>query len=197
MAKPALCVVEFAMVTVTPVMREAEMVMKSKGGNFPLINRFGAGLWVALALVAGLAWAAGQVMSVQVRTSKLRARPSFLGTTVSEVTYGTQVTVGSRQGPWVHITGPQGQTGWLHESALSGKDLAMVSGETEAATGASSEEIALAGKGFSDQVEQEYRQQNQGLDYKTVDRIEKIVVTPEQAEAFLAAGQVKPAEGGR
>jgi uncharacterized protein YgiM (DUF1202 family) len=197
MAKPLHCEAEWAVILVNSVWREAEMVMKSMGSNFPLICRFGAGLWVAVALVAGLAWAAGQVMSVQVRTSNLRVRPSFLGTTISKVTYGTQVTVDSRQGPWVKVTVSQGQTGWLHESALSEKELAMVSGETEAATGASGEEIALAGKGFSDQVEQEYRQQNQGLDYQTVDRIEKIVVTPEQAVAFLAAGQVKPAEGGR
>ena len=173
------------------------MLMKSRGHNFSLVWRNGAGLWVALALVAGLAWAAGQVMSVQVRSSKLRSRPSFLGSTVSEMTYGTQVSVGSRQGPWVQVTGPQGKTGWLHESALSEKELAMVSGQTEAATGASGEEIALAGKGFSDQVEREYRQQNQDLDFDTVDRMEKIVVTPEQAAAFLAAGQVSPAEGGR
>ena len=173
------------------------MLMKSRGHNFSLVWRNGAGLWVALALVAGLAWAAGQMMSVQVRSSKLRSRPSFLGSTVSEMTYGTQVSVGSRQGPWVQVTGPQGKTGWLHESALSEKELAMVSGQTEAATGASGEEIALAGKGFSDQVEREYRQQNQDLDFDTVDRMEKIVVTPEQAAAFLAAGQVIPAEGGR
>lgn len=172
-------------------------MMKSIGGNFPFKNPLGTGLWVALALVAGLAWAAGQVLSVQVRTSKLRERPSFLGTPVSEVSYGTQVTVSSRQGPWVKVTTGRGQTGWLHQSALSEKDLAMVSGQVEAATGASGEEIALAGKGFNDQVEREFREQNQDLNFDTVDRMEKIVVTPQQAAAFLAAGQVTPAEGGR
>lgn len=173
------------------------MMLKSRNGIFSLGRRFGSGLWVAMVLAAGIAWAAGQVLTVQVRTSKLRSRPSFLGTSVAEVTYGTQVTVGSRQGPWVQVTAPQGKTGWLHESALSEKDLAMVSGGTEAATGASGDEIALAGKGFNDQVEQEYRQQNQDLNFSDVDRIEKIVVTPEQAAAFLDAGQVKPTEGGR
>ncbi len=173
------------------------MMMKSRDSKFPLSRRLGAGLWVALVLVAGLAWAAGQVMSVQVRTSNLRSRPSFLGATVTEMVYGTQVRVGARQGSWVHVTGPQGRTGWLHESALSEDELAMVSGDAIAATGASSEEIALAGKGFNDQVEQEYRKQNRDLDFQTVDRMEKIVITPEQAAAFLAAGQVKPTEGGR
>jgi hypothetical protein len=177
--------------------RKAEMMLKSRQGIFAKGRRLGVGLGIALGLAMGMAWAAGQVMTVQVRESKLRSRPSFLGTTVAEVTYGTQVTVGSRQGPWVQVAAPHGTSGWLHESALSDKDLAMVAGGTEAATGASGEEIALAGKGFNDQVEQEYRKQNQDLDFTEVDRIEKIVVTPEQAAAFLEAGQVKPLAGGR
>lgn len=170
---------------------------KSRYGTFPKGRRMGTGLWVALALVVGLAWATGEVLTVQVRETKLRSRPSFLGATVSDVSYGTQVTVASRQGPWVQVTAPRGKSGWLHESALSKEDLAMVSGGTEAATGASGEEIALAGKGFTDQIEKEYRKQNQDLDFAEVDRIEKIVVTPEQAAAFLDAGQIKPTEGGR
>lgn len=172
-------------------------MMTSVFRNFSIKPRLGAGLWAALILTAGLAWAAGQVMSVQVRTTKMRSRPSFLGTTVSEMTYGTQVKIISQQGPWIQVTSPQGKSGWLHESALSKKELAMVSGGTEAATGASGEEIALAGKGFNAQVESEFRKRNQELDFKPVDRMEKLVITPEQAAAFLAAGQVESTEGGR
>lgn len=153
-------------------------------------------LMVAL-LVAGLAWAAGQVMSVQVRTSQLRSRPSFLGSTVTEVGYGAQVTVKSHKGSWVEVSVPGGQSGWLHESALSEDELAMVSGELEANTGASGEEIALAGKGFNKQVEGEYRKQNGDLDFTWVDLMETMVISPEQAEEFLAAGEVEPNEGGR
>lgn len=172
-------------------------MMTSVFRNSFIKPRLGAGLWAALILTAGLTWAAGQVMSVQVRSTKMRSRPSFLGSTVSEMTYGTQVKMVSQQGPWIQVTGPQGKTGWLHESALSEKDLAMVSGGTEAATGASGEEIALAGKGFNAQVENEFLKQNPDLDFKLVDRMEKVVITPEQAAAFLAAGQVEPTEGGR
>ncbi len=153
-------------------------------------------LVVAL-LVAGLAWAAGQVMSVQVRTSQLRSRPSFLGSTVTEVGYGAQVTVNSQRGPWVQVTTSEGQSGWLHESALSEDELVMVSGELEAQTGASGEEIALAGKGFSDQVEGEYRKIHGDLDYTWVDLMEKMVISPEQAQEFLVAGEIQPNEGGR
>ena len=163
----------------------------------PSRKRLGASLMMALFLVAGLAWAAGEVMSVQVRTTKLRSKPSFLGATVVEVGYGAQITVKSTRGPWVEVTAPGGETGWLHESALSEDELAMVSGTINANTGASSEEIALAGKGFNDQVESEYQKKHGDLDYTWVDLMEKMVITPEQAEEFLAAGQVEPNEGGQ
>ncbi len=172
------------------------MTIRRRRSSFPRRRRFTLGLWVGLLLLAGVAWAAGQAMSVQVRTTKLRARPSFLGSTISDVDYGTKVTVESRRGPWVQVALAGGRSGWIHESALSEKKLAMSSGQTTANTGASGEEIALAGKGFSDEVEQEYRNQHSEQDYTWVDFMETIVISPEQAEQFLAAGQVKPAEGG-
>ena len=127
----------------------------------------------------------------------MRSKASFLGSTVGEVGYGTQVTVISQRGPWVQVTAPDGASGWLHESALSEDELAMVSGSIDAETGASGEEIALAGKGFNEQVEGEYQKENEDLDYTWVDLMEKMVISPQQAEEFLNAGQVKPSEGGR
>ncbi len=160
-------------------------------------RRLGVGLLTAMLVIAGVVWAAAEVMNVQVRTTKLRSRPSFLGSTVAEVGYGAQVTVKGRQGPWIEVTALDGESGWLHESALSEDELAMVSGTIDAKTGASGEEIALAGKGFNDQVENEYKKKHGDLDYTWVDLMEKIVITSEQAEAFLAAGQIVPAKGGR
>ncbi len=160
-------------------------------------KRAGTVFLVSLCLMAGLAWAASEVMSVQVRTTKLRSRPSFLGSTVAEVGYGAQMTVISSRGPWVQVTAPDGETGWLHQSALSEDELAMVSGTIDANTGASGEEIALAGKGFNDQVENEYQKKHSELDYTWVDLMEKMVITPEQAEVFLAAGEIKPTDGGQ
>ncbi len=172
-------------------------MMNFRGSSWPTGRRWAGGLLVTIVLAAGVAWAAGQMMSVQVRSTKLRSRPSFLGATVAEVIYGSQVTVGDQRGPWTQVTDADGHTGWLHESALSQEKLTMVSGSAEAATGASSDEIALAGKGFNSQVEQEYREQNSSVDFATVDRMEQVVVTPEQAAAFLAAGQIQPPNGGQ
>ncbi len=154
-------------------------------------------LLAAILLLVGLAWAAGEIMSVQVRTGQLRARPSFLGAKVADVRYGAKVTVKDRRGPWVEVWDEAGHKGWLHESALSEKNLQMASGNVEAATGASGEEVALAGKGFNEQVENEYRKQNKDLDYAWVDRMETIVISAQQAEEFLNKGDIQPQEGGR
>jgi len=161
-------------------------------------RRLAAGsLFALFLLLAGLTWAAGEIMSVQVRTSHLRSKPSFLGARQAEVVYGAKVTVQGRRGPWVEVTDAAGHQGWLHESALSEKNLQMASGSIEAGTGASGEEVALAGKGFNEKVEKEYRKQNGDLDYSWVDRMETIVVTAPEAEKFLRQGDVQPREGGR
>lgn len=167
---------------------------KLTGGRGP---RSVGGLLAALLVLAGLVWAAGEMMSVQVRTGQLRSRPSFLGSRIAEVDYGTRVTVLARRGSWVEVQDPDGRQGWLHESALSEKSLTMSSGDVEAASGASGDEIALAGKGFNEQVEKEYRKQNTKLDYTWVDRMETVVVTAEEAQKFLSEGGIEPAEGGR
>lgn len=151
----------------------------------------------AVMLVCGLAWAAGDMLSVQVKSGKLRSRPSFLGKVVGQMSYGQPVTLKEQKGSWVKIVGANGESGWLHESALSDEEITMKAGSEAVQVGASSEELALAGKGFNPTVENEYQKENPDLNYALIDRIETIVVTPEQAEAFLAAGQVEPNEGGR
>ncbi len=146
----------------------------------------------AVLLLAACAWAIGEVMSVQVRSGALRSRPSFLGKVTTEVSYGTQVTVKSERGPWIKVTDTSGNTGWIHDSALTKRELKLVAGDVAVETGASMDEIALAGKGFNSQVENEYKKGQSGDGFKWVDKMETVVITVEQAEKFLAAGQVIP-----
>lgn len=152
----------------------------------------------AVLLVAVTAWAIGEVMSIQVRDGSLRSRPSFLGKISAELQYGTQVTVQAKRGPWVKVTDGQGNSGWIHNSALTERELELVSGDAAAAAGASTDEIALAGKGFNSQVEEEYKKGLTGEGFRWVDKMETFVVSPIQAEKFLSNGNVKPnLEGGR
>jgi uncharacterized protein YgiM (DUF1202 family) len=148
--------------------------------------------WLALAIVvlaAMCAWAAQQ-MSVQVKETQMRAKPSFVGASVAKLTYGTQVTVLEQKGPWIRVRGTGGREGWVHQSALTTKKVQLASGGKDAATGAGNDELALAGKGFTADVEKTFKEENADLDFAWVDRMETWVVPAEDAEKFLAAGEV-------
>jgi hypothetical protein len=58
--------------------------------------------------------------------------------------------------------------------------------------------VALAGKGFNEQVESSFRKQNKNLDYTWINRMETFKVSPDQMRSFLAQGNVTPpSEGGK
>ena len=141
-----------------------------------------------LALAASAAWAA-QEMSVQVRDGQLRNRGSFLGTVVGTVAYGDRVTVNQTQAGWCEVS-IAGKTGWIHESALTPKKVVLASGTADARAGASGEEVALAGKGFSKEVEAEYKKQNKNVDYTWVDWMGRQTVPSEQLVEFLKQGDL-------
>lgn len=83
-------------------------------------------------------------------------------------------------------------TGWIHNSALSEKEIVLRPGDTDVQKAASQREITLAGKGFNPEVEKEYRKLNPNLDFKWVDRMEKIVVSDEEMMKFIKEGQLSP-----
>ena len=142
-----------------------------------------------LALAASAAWAA-QEMSVQVRDGQLRNRGSFLGTVVGTVAYGDRVTVNQTQAGWCEVAKADGAKGWIHESALTPKKVVLASGTADARAGASGEEVALAGKGFSKEVEAEYKKQNKNVDYTWVDWMGRQTVPSEQLVEFLKQGDL-------
>ena len=145
---------------------------------------------LALALLLAVAALAAQQLSVQVRETRMRVRPSYLGPATETVSYGDRLTVLEERGPWRHVRTDGGATGWLHASALTEKRVVLQAGDTDVATGADEAELALAGKGFNAEVEEAFKQQNADIDYTWVDRMSAWTVTPEQAAAFLADGQV-------
>jgi len=144
-------------------------------------------LAVLLVISVGAAFAAP--MSVQVRNCKVRATPSQLGNVVATVDYGAVVQAGAPQKGWYLVTLADGKTGWLHESALSKKAIAMRAGTSDAATGASSDEVALAGKGFNEQVEAKMRADGK-LDYTWVDRMATFQVDANEISQFRTQGHL-------
>ena len=58
-----------------------------------------------------------------------------------------------------------------------------------------SDELALAGKGFSEEAENAYRASDSNLNFAEIDRIEKITVSSEELASFKKEGGLVPQGG--
>jgi len=142
---------------------------------------------VLLTLVSCMAFAGS--MSVQVQQSKVRATPSQLGSVIDTVKYGDVVEAGELKSGWYPVTTLTGKKGWLHESALSKKPIKMSAGATTVAAGVSSDEVALAGKGFNEQVEAKLKAEGT-LDFTWVDKMVKYNIDADKIMAFRTQGHL-------
>ena len=150
-------------------------------------------------LCLGVTAEAQKVLSVQVKEGQLRATPSHLGKIIARVSYGDRVNVLEEKGSWkkVSVSGGKAQ-GWMHATALTNKRIALKAGQGNVGSSVSGDEIALAGKGFSEEVEAQYRKNNKNLEYTWIDRMEAIKVSPDQMEDFITGGRLTlRGEGGR
>ena len=151
-----------------------------------------------LIILTGLAVFAVEqkMMSIQVKNGDVRSSPSFLGKIVGQLKYGDQVAVQNVKGSWYFIDRPEGSTdGWMHSSALSVKKIVLNPGASDAEQAASSDEITLAGKGFNQQVENDFKSKNPQVDFTWIDKMEKMTVSQNQIQAFIKEGQLAPKGG--
>lgn len=146
--------------------------------------------------VAATVWAVSNTYSVHVRKGQIRQQPSFLGQVVKELPYGERVEVLSENPPWVEVKDDAGDTGWMHLSALTSKRIKLRRDESNEKSSATSDEIALAGKGFNQAVESDLKANRTATNYDWVDYMEQIVITPSEMEQFLSQGGVQAARGG-
>jgi len=135
-----------------------------------------------------------EFLSVQVKQGQLRSTPSFLGNVTATLAYGDKVELIEDKGAWKMVT-IRKIKGWMHASALTAQTIALQAGKADVKTGATSSELALAGKGFNAKVEAEFKKKNKNFDYNTVDRMEALAIKPGQMQAFLKQGEVSPPEG--
>lgn len=131
------------------------------------MKRFCVLLVLFLSLPA-LAWA--EVMYVQVAKTRLLTKPSAFSRSKATLSYRTKVEVITKTGAYFKVKTKRG-TGYVpkrslvvtkpkYSSRLKGKYI-------------SSEEVALATKGFNEQVESDYRRQHNNLPYAALDQLEK------------------------
>jgi len=132
-------------------------------------------------------WAA-ETQYIQVKEAPVRDKASALGKLLGTIPYTTPVIVLEKAGAWARISCSEPKlNGWISQSAITVKNLGLKAG-AGGTSSASSNEVALAGKGFNEQVEKEYRSQNSQLDFDWVDKMEAIKVTDEELAVFLSDG---------
>lgn len=150
---------------------------------------------VIICLVSSIA-AADSLMSIQIKKAQLRVTPSFLGKIATELRYADRVSVLEKKDAWIKVRpAAVNVEGWLHASALTSKKIVLKPGAADVAQAASSDELALAGKGFSKQVEGEFQTKNPRLDYTWINRMEQMVASQDQINRFLKDGKLS-FEGG-
>lgn len=113
-------------------------------------------------------------MSVQVNDAAVRLEPSFLSDVAGTLDYGDAVGVLEEAEGWQRVKAVASPVaGWMHASALTKKEVKLEAGESDANVQASQEELAAGGRGFNQEVEDKFREENKDLDpaYRKLDRL--------------------------
>jgi hypothetical protein len=133
------------------------------------------------------------LVRVQTAQAVLRSSPQPLGEIRYTLSYGDAAVRREVRDGWV-LLAPEarpGFEGWTHHSAVTQREIEWAAGEETVDSGASSDELALAGKGFDEQVEEEYRSQTD-LDFTWVDRMSEYEVDQARKREFLEEGGLEP-----
>ena len=148
--------------------------------------------FIALAgvLCAVILLYAADTMIVKVKETKLKSSPQFFASTVVSLNAGAQLEKIETQGSWVKVKTSNGAVGWLHLSAVQDRKFSLLAVSSPTKTGATADEVALAGKGFNKQVEDAYKSKNTDVDFLWVDRMLKIIISENDLLAFLKGGRL-------
>jgi len=133
----------------------------------------------------------GGTMYVAVKSVNLKSSTGFFARTLGKLDYGERVTVVQVSGNHLEVRSAVNSsvTGWTAASNLTPRQIIVSSSNTTSAG-----EIALAGKGFNQEVEQSYRNQQGELNYADVDKVEGISLNEDELKRFLEDGRLSMGE---
>ena len=149
-------------------------------------------LFLGLCFITSVVFAA--TVKVITQEAVIRKDKRFFSPPVTRAPYGSVVQQLERQGDWLRVD-YQGKQGWVHISAVQEQKFqpsSLVGGQ---AREASQDEVALAGKGFTPEVEKAFREKNPKMRYDLVDRIQSYNIDEAKLQAFIRAGNLKEPGG--
>lgn len=130
----------------------------------------------------------GTTVYVAVQASNLKDGKGVFAKNIVSVSYGDSLLVVSSDKKKTQVTTISNKTGWIATGSLTKKKI--IKSAKGGTVKASSSEIALAGKGFSEEAENAYKASKPNLDYDTVDKIETINISESDLHTFAKEGKL-------
>jgi uncharacterized protein YgiM (DUF1202 family) len=138
----------------------------------------------AMSLSAVAAQTPGSTMYVAIKNADVRASAGFFASVRGTLSLGSPVTVVRAGAKWMDIRSVNpALSGWIASTALTNRRV-IFSGHTPRVG-----EVAMAGKGFSGEIEQIYRE-GEELDYSSVDAMESFTIPDQELYKFLVEGRL-------
>jgi hypothetical protein len=149
-------------------------------------------LLVLALLVSGTLFAqikSGSPAWVSAKKADIKSSTGFFAGTRGSLVLGVEVSVISINGKWAEVRSVTNTSlsGWTTASNLSARRI-VASGTT-----ASASEVALAAKGFNQEVQNEYKTKGE-LNYADVDKTEAITVSQDDLYKFVTEGRLNTGE---
>lgn len=154
--------------------------------------------WIARLLIGVVTLGVGELaclaetLYLGVQSAPIRSTPSPFGKTLGTMSHGTAVTILQKQEGWYMVQTPAGLQGWANQSQFQKDKVVLTAGQSTAQTGASAKEQGAAAKGFTPQVEAQYKDKNPDLTvaYGKIDRMEKLRASETEVVQFLKEGGI-------
>lgn len=149
-------------------------------------------LGILLCAAALFAVQNGETVYVAVKKADIKSGTGNFDKVVAQASYGDELVVDKASNKFhrVHKASDPSVAGWIPATSVTTKKIVTSSKKVTA----SADEIALAGKGFSEQVEDGYKTANKKLDYSNVDRLESFRITDSSLKTFIEDGELNGAE---
>lgn len=134
----------------------------------------------------------GETVYVAVKKASIKAGTGNFDKVIAQAAYGDELIVDKASNKFhrVHKASDASVAGWIPANSVTTKKIVARSKKVSA----SADEIALAGKGFSEQVENGYKTSNKKLDYSSVDRLESFRISDSSLKSFIEDGELYGAE---
>ncbi len=135
----------------------------------------------------------GDKVYVSVKTVTLKSTDGAGAKKVLDLSYGDELKVVSVSGKNIQVqqTGGSKKSGWIPSNSVTKKKIVKTSSGGKVS--ANSSELALAGKGFTEESEKVMQAADEDIDYSKVDAVESVSVSDSEIQSFIKEGHLKGA----